>query len=205
MCNPMVIPLVISLAGAAVSAYGQMQQAKAANAQAKAANAQADYQSKVANNNARTAEMEAQYAEQQGQKNAEAQRRRTAIAIGAQRARMGASGAVVDSGSFLDLTLDTAHQGELDAMALLEEGQMEAWRARIQGTNYKAQSKLFGMSKTNPYIGAAGTLISGAGQAGMGFMSLGSKTSGFNVGGARGTSTGTGGGFNMGGGRVSGL
>lgn len=190
--------LTTSLAGTAVSAYGQMQQAKAANAQA-------DYQAKVANNNARTAEMEAQYAEQQGQKNAEAQRRRTAIAIGSQRARMGASGAVVDSGSFLDLTLDTAHQGELDAMALLEEGQMEAWRARIQGTNYQAQSKLFGMSKTNPYIGAAGTLISGAGQAGMGFMSLGSKTSGFNVGGARGTSTGTGGGFNMGGGRVSGL
>ena len=190
--------LTTSLAGTAVSAYGQMQQAKAANAQA-------DYQAKVANNNARTAEMEAQYAEQQGQKNAEAQRRRTAIAIGAQRARMGASGAVVDSGSFLDLTLDTAHQGELDAMALLEEGQMEAWRARIQGTNYQAQGKLFGMSKTNPYIGAAGTLISGAGQAGMGFMSLGSKTSGFNVGGARGTSTGTGGGFNMGGGRVSGL
>ena len=196
MCNPMVIPLVISLAGAAVSAYGQMQQAKAANAQA-------DYQSKVANNNARTAEMEAQYAEQQGQKNAEAQRRRTAVLVGAQRARMGASGAVVDSGSFLDLTLDTAHQGELDAMALLEEGQMEAWRARIQGTNYQAQGKLFGMSKTNPYIGAAGTLISGAGQAGMGMM--GGASSGFNVGGARGTSTGTGGGFNMGGGRVSGL
>ena len=188
--------LTTSLAGTAVSAYGQMQQAKAANAQA-------DYQAKVANNNARTAEMEAQYAEQQGQKNAEAQRRRTAIAIGAQRARMGASGAVVDSGSFLDLTLDTAHQGELDAMALLEEGQMEAWRARIQGTNYQAQGKLFGMSKTNPYIGAAGTLLQGAGQAGMGMM--GGASSGFNVGGARGTSTGTGGGFNMGGGRVSGL
>ncbi len=196
MCNPMVIPLVITLAGAAVSAYGQMQQAKAANAQA-------DYQSKVANNNARTAEMEAQYAEQQGQKNAEAQRRRTAVLVGAQRARMGASGAVVDSGSFLDLTLDTAHQGELDAMALLEEGQMEAWRARIQGTNYQAQGKLFGMSRTNPYIGAAGTLLQGAGQAGMGMM--GGASSGFNVGGARGTSTGTGGGFNMGGGRVSGL
>ena len=154
--------LTTALAGTAVSAYGQMQQTKAANAQA-------DYQAKVANNNARTAEMEAQYAEQQGQKNAEAQRRRTAIAIGAQRARMGASGAVVDSGSFLDLTLDTAHQGELDAMALLEEGQMEAWRARIQGTNYKAQSKLFGMSKTDPHLAAGGTLLEGAGRAGLGY------------------------------------
>ena len=157
--------LTTSLAGTAVSAYGQMQQAKAANAQA-------DYQAKVANNNARIAEMEAQYAEQQGQKNAEAQRRRTAIAIGAQRARMGASGAVVDSGSFLDLTLDTAHQGELDAMALLEEGQMEAWRARIQGTNYQAQSKLFGMSKTDPHLAAGGTLLEGAGRAGLGYYHM---------------------------------
>lgn len=195
MCSPTVIPLVITLVGTAVSAYGQHQAANAANKQA-------DYQAKVAANNAATAEMEAKFAEQQGQRNAEAQRRRTAIAIGAQRARMGASGAVVDSGSFLDLTLDTVKSGELDAMALLEEGQMAAWRARVQGTNYKAQGQLYGMSKTNPYIGAAGTLLQGAGQAGMGFSGMGG---GFNVGGIRGTSTGTGGGYNMGGGRVSGL
>jgi len=193
-----VIGLATSLIGTGASAYGQMQQTKAANAQA-------DFQSKVAANNAQTAEMEAKYAEQQGERNAEAQRRRTAVMIGAQRAKMGASGAVVDTGSFLDLTLDTAKQGELDAMALLEEGQLEAWRARIQGGNFQAQSKLYGMSKTNPYIGAAGTLLQGAGQAGMGYMSMSGGTSRFNVGGARGTSTGTGGGFNMGGRRVSGL
>jgi hypothetical protein len=198
MCNPMVIPLVVSLVGAAVSAKGQMDQAKAANAQA-------DYQSKVAANNAASAEMEAKYAEQQGQRNAEAQRRRVAVMVGAQRAKMGASGAVVDSGSFLDLTLDTVKQGELDAMALREEGDLEAWRARTQGANFQAQSKLYGMSKTNPYIGATGTLLQGAGQAGMGYSSMMGGGSGFNVGGARGTSTGTGGGFNMGGGRVSGL
>lgn len=157
--------LTTSLAGTAVSAYGQMQQAKAANAQA-------DYQAKVANNNARTAEMEAQYAEQQGQKNAEAQRRRTAIAIGAQRARMGASGAAVDTGSFLDLTLDTAHQGELDALALRNDGKMEAWRARSQGANYTAQSGLYSMSKTNPYLAATGTLLEGAGKAGSGYYTM---------------------------------
>lgn len=196
MCAPMVMAGVM-LAGTLVSAYGQMQQAKAANAQA-------EYQSKVAANNAATAEMEAQYAEQQGQRNAEAQRRKTAVMVGAQRARMGASGAVVDTGSFLDLTLDTVKSGELDAMALLNEGKMEAWRARVQGTNYRAQGKLYSMSKTNPYIGAAGTLLQGAGSAGMGMMG-GASGGGFNVGGVRGSSTGTGGGFNMGGGRVSGL
>ena len=190
--------LTTAVAGTAVSAYGQYSAAKAANEQA-------DYQAKVAANNAATAEMEAKFAEQQGQRNAEAQRRRTAIAIGAQRARMGASGAVVDSGSFLDLTLDTAKQGELDAMALLEEGQMAAWRARVQGTNYKAQSNLYKSSKTNPFMAAGVTLLAGAGQAGMGFASLGGGSKWHNVGGIRGTSTGTGGGYNMGGGRVSGL
>ena len=154
--------LTTAVAGTAVSAYGQYSAAKAANEQA-------DYQAKVAANNAATAEMEAQYAEQQGQRNAEAQRRKTAIMIGSQRARMGASGAVVDSGSFLDLTLDTAKQGELDAMALLNEGKMEAWRARVQGTNYQAQSNLYKSSKTNPYLAAGGTLLSGAGQAGMNY------------------------------------
>lgn len=160
-----VIAIATTLIGTGVSAYGQYQAAQAANKQA-------DYQSKVAANNAATAEMEARYAEDQGQRNAETQRRKTAIMIGSQRARAGASGAVVDSGSFLDLTLDTAMQGELDAMALLNEGKMEAWRNRVQGTNYKAQSKLYGMSKTNPYIGAAGTLLQGAGSAGMGYYNM---------------------------------
>lgn len=157
-----IIALGTTLLGTAVTAVGQYQTAVAANKQA-------DYNAKVAANNAATAEMEAKFAEQQGERNAEAQRRKTAIMIGAQRARMGASGAVVDSGSFLDLTLDTAKQGELDAMALLEEGQMAAWRARVQGANYTAQSNLYKSSKTNPFMAAGGTLLSGAGQAGMNY------------------------------------
>ena len=156
------IALGTTLLGTAVSAYGQYSAAKAANKQA-------DYQAKVAANNAATAEMEAKFAEQQGERNAEAQRRKTAIMIGSQRARMGASGAVVDSGSFLDLTLDTAKQGELDAMALLNEGKMQAWRSRVQGSNLMAQSNLYKSSKTNPYLAAGGTLLSGAGQAGMNY------------------------------------
>lgn len=160
-----IIALGTTLVGTAVSAYGQYSAAKAANEQA-------DYQAKVAANNAATAEMEAKFAEQQGQRNAEAQRRRTAIAIGAQRARMGASGAVVDSGSFLDLTLDTAKQGELDAMALLEEGQMQAWRSRVQGSNFMAQSNLYKSSKTNPFLAAGGTLLEGAGRAGFGYYQM---------------------------------
>lgn len=159
------IALGVTLLGTAVSAYGQYQAANAANKQA-------DYQAKVAANNAAAAEMEAKFAEQQGERNAEAQRRKTAIMIGAQRARMGASGAVVDSGSFLDLTLDTAKQGELDAMALLNEGKMQAWRSRVQGSNFMAQSDLYKSSKTNPFLAAGGTLLEGAGRAGFGYYQM---------------------------------
>jgi hypothetical protein len=85
---------------------------------------------------------------------------------------MGASGAVVDSGSFLDLTLDTAKQGELDAMALLHEGKMQAWRSRVQGSNFTAQSDLYKSSKTNPFLAAGGTLLEGAGRAGFGYYQM---------------------------------
>ena len=110
--------------------------------------------------------------------------------IGSQRARMGASGAVVDSGSFLDLTLDTAKQGELDAMALLNEGKMQAWRSRVQGTNLMAQSELYKSSKTNPYLAAGGTLLEGAGRAGFGYYQM-TGGAGFGGGSVKGTSSGT--------------
>lgn len=158
------LALGTAAAGTALTAYGQY-------ASSEAQNKQAEFQSKVAANNAATAEMEAKYAEQQGEKNAEAQRRKTAVMIGAQRARMGSSGAVADTGSFLDIELDTAKMGELDALALREEGQLAAWRARTQGANYTAQSQLYGMSKSNSFLAAGGTLLSGAGQVGMGYYS----------------------------------
>ena len=162
------IALGASVLGAGATAYGQYQATKAANKQA-------EYQSQVAANNAATAEMEAKYAEQQGERNAEAQRRKTAIMVGAQRARMGASGAVADTGSFLDIELDTAKMGELDALALRDEGQLAAWRSRVQGTNYRAQSKLYGMSKTDPFLSAGGTLLSSAGTIGLGYYNATKK------------------------------
>lgn len=165
MCDPVSVGAsmaAVSMLGTVVSVIGQSQQAAAANAQA-------DYQSKVASNNARLAEMDAQYAEQRGERNAEAQRRKTAVMIGAQRAAMGKSGAVADTGSFLDVTLDTAKMGELDALALMDEGNLAAWRSRAQGMNYQAQSQMYGMSKKDSSLSMFGTILSGAGQAGSAF------------------------------------
>lgn len=157
------------LAGLGLSAAGAAQQASTANAAA-------DAQSKIAANNAKTAESEARYAEATAEENAQAQRRKTAQVIGAQRAAMGASGAVVDQGSFMDVTLDTATRGELDAQALLDEGDRAAWRARNQADTYSAQSKIYSQSKTSPLASVTGSLLSGASQIGSNWYKM-TKTS----------------------------
>jgi len=152
--------MVASILGLGMSAAGQMQQQGAANAQAK-------YQGQVAANNAATAENEAHYAEVTAQRNADSKKREMNTLIGAQRAAEGSSGAVVDSGSFMDVRLDTAERGTMDAMALLQEGDLAAWRARSQAANFTAQSGLYdSASKTSALMPVAGGLLTGAGNIG---------------------------------------
>lgn len=159
------ITVASSVAGLGLSAYGQYQQTQAANKQAA-------YQAEVAANNAQTAENEAAYARATAEKNEEAQKRKTLQVIGTQRASEGASGAVVDNGSFMDVTLDTAERGTIDALALLEEGNRSAWRAENQASNFRAQSTLYSASQKDPFLPVAGSLLSGAGQIGMNYYNM---------------------------------
>lgn len=169
MCLPTAvvggIGLLGSIASAAFGAVGAVQQANAQNAMA-------EYNAKVAENNAKVMEQEGAYARAQAARNADEKRRETARIIGAQRAKMGASGAVVDSGSFLDLTLDTAEGGELDAMALLQEGDMQAWRAQLQAGNYYNEASQARASKVNSGSVLAGSLLSGAAGVAGSYFSL---------------------------------
>jgi len=158
-----------SLAGLGLSAVGAAQEADSKNAAA-------DAQSKIAANNAKIAENEARYAEGVADRNAQVKRRQTAQLIGTQRAAMGASGAVVDQGSFMDITLDTAQQGDLDALALLEEGDRAAWRARGNADNFSAQSDVYAKSKTSPLASVTGSLLQGAGQIGSNWYRMTKKS-----------------------------
>lgn len=157
-----------SVAGLGMSALGMSQQSDAANKQA-------PYQAQVAANNAQTAENEAAYARDTASRNAEAQKRKTLSVIGSQRAAEGASGAVVDSGSFMDVTLDTAERGTLDALALLKEGDLAAWRAENQAVNYQAQSQLYSSSRKDPMMSVGGSLLSGAGEIGKNYYMMKGK------------------------------
>ena len=166
MCTVVGALGLVATIGSAV--YGTIGAVRQANAQ----NAQMEYNAKVSENNARNAQAEADYARAQGWRNANEKRREVAQLIGAQRAKMGASGAVVDSGSFLDLTLSTKEQGELDAMALAQEGDMAAWRAELQRDNYLQNANMSRASKVSSSGAMWGSLLGGAANVGSAYYGM---------------------------------
>ena len=85
---------------------------------------------------------------------------------------MGASGAVVESGSFLDLTTSTREEGEISAMGMLEEGDMTGWRLETQRDNYLQSAALSRASKVNTGSVLAGSILSGVATVGSAYSSL---------------------------------
>lgn len=141
------IPLIATVVSTAVSAVGQMQQAKA--------------QSQAANYNQKVSQRSAKIALQQGAQDAEAQRRKNLITLGAMRGAYGASG-VTAEGSPLDVLESSATNMELDRQTILT-------KARLRAMGYSDDATLSGMSGDSAssagYVGAAGILLSGAGKA----------------------------------------
>lgn len=163
MCEPTTLAAVAigaTVLSTGVSVYGQAQQGKAAQNIAK-------YQQGVAANNAILAERAAQDALDRGKIAERNQRLKTAALIGRQRAVIAGNGAVVDAGSALDLTTDTAGIGELDALTIRSNAEREAAGFRAQGANFTSEANLAGMAGANArssmYTGIGGSVLSGAG------------------------------------------
>ena len=159
------IPVAVTAASGVFSAISGYNQAKSQNAML-------EYNAKVAEYNAKAKENEASYARGQAARNAAEQRKQTAQLIAAQRAKMGASGAAVGSGSFLDLTMSTAEEGARDAMALLQEGDLQAWRYEVEASNFRTQAKGYQGSKVNPGSILTGGLLSTAASTAMTYASF---------------------------------
>lgn len=180
---------VVGIIGALGSAYGSYQSSQAQQRQA-------DYQSKMAARNAQIAEQNAQLAEEQGRQAKKEgyedklkKRQEAAGVIGAQRAAQGASGAVVDVGGNLDLNLDTAESGEIDALKLEQQGldadyqkRLEAWNYREQGAAQSSAAKQYSSvaGGINPWMSAGSTLVGGLADVGGNYynMTKGLKTGG---------------------------
>jgi len=192
------IAVGISAIGAGASVYSSYQQSmaskNAANNQANAALTQAIFESQmqeqssqlnqqVAGINAQMAEDEGKAAKAIAHENEQKKRMEVASIISSQRAAAGASGAQVDQGSFIDLQLDTVEKGELDALALREQGMWQDYSKRIEAHNYRMQGLSNSMqapltlAKGNiqsslyrgqansytPWLSAGSSLINGAG------------------------------------------
>jgi|GEM_PF-486159 len=167
------VSIAASLAGTAMSAIAQQQAAQRQAEQQEAANR---YQQKIAERNRDLAEEQARAARKEGYDAAVKKRQEVAGIIGAQRARQGASGIGVDTGSALDLNMDTAERGEIDALALQQQGLDKARNLEIQAWNSNANAQGYAwaadnVSSGNNGLATAGTILGGIGKAGSMFGS----------------------------------
>ena len=163
--------LIASLAATAVSTISSYQNAKT---QADNQKAQAKFQANIARQNQELAEDQASAQRREGYEAMVRKRQEVAGIISRQRAVAGASGAQVDQGSFLDLNMETAEKGELDALALYQQGLDNAYNSEIQAWNYGTQAQGYTMQAKqadtiSPSLAAATTAIGGLAQTGAGF------------------------------------
>lgn len=121
------MPYVLAAVSTGVTMAAQNQASKSAEAVAKF-------------NQKATAEQEKD-ATQRGLMEEERHRAKVRQVIGAQRAAMGGSGAVVGEGSYGDVLFDTIQAGEMDAQMIRYNAGQEAYGAKIQGLSYGMEAK----------------------------------------------------------------
>ncbi|MCF7791191.1 MAG: hypothetical protein K9M56_04250 [Victivallales bacterium] len=129
--------LVDNVMGGPARAAGNIKQAS----NMKAAAAAQNYNAQIQHRNAQIQEQMAKDAEERGKEESAAYRRKIRRLRGQQRARYGASGVLVNSGSPLAVQMDTAKFGEMDALTLEHNAAREAWGHRAQKTNFLNEAK----------------------------------------------------------------
>jgi len=152
--------MLASQAGSTLfSAIGGMRQGAAASGAAK-------YQAQVARNNATIAQQNAEYASQAGETAAQAQDLKARSALGSIRAAQSASGLSLASPSLQDAYEGSAQVYRLDTANIVQNAALRARAYEAQGTEYLAEADLqerkASDSQTAGYLGAAGSLLSGA-------------------------------------------
>jgi hypothetical protein len=128
MCTGAEIALVAMAAATVVSAYGQMEQGKAARRTA-------DYQAALADNNAIAAQQQAELDERQ-------QREKALRLMATQRARASKGGVLAEQGSPLFINLDMGEKAEIGALNIRRGGEIRANELRAQGALARYQGEL---------------------------------------------------------------
>jgi hypothetical protein len=156
MCNPALIFAGVAAAGALIGGVSTYMQTSAAQDSAEA--------------QAKIFKFQRDDALARGRREEELVRARVAKMKAMQRAAYGASGAVVDYGSALDVLEDSAYYGELDALNTRANFAREAWGYQVQRNYAKSEADSLRQQK---YM-SIGTTLLGAASAGMNTYSLAS-------------------------------
>ncbi len=136
---------ITTVAGAGMSAYSQYQSAQ--------------YNAAVARNNQTIANQNAKIALQQGQQAEQAQRIKTGSMIGAIEAQQAASGVQTNSGSALNVRSSAAETGELDALTIRYNADLQAQNLKYQASQFGAQAAL---DESQGMWGVASSILGGA-------------------------------------------
>jgi len=128
-------------AAGAQAGFGAIVGGTQATKQASLENRALRYNAWLKEQEASNAEIQASQTLKRGQTEEALFRKETEQIKGKQRASFGASGAVVDSGSTLDTLLDTAEFGELDALTIRRNAEIEAWQYNEQARIARSEKK----------------------------------------------------------------
>lgn len=137
--------MIVSAAGAGMSAYSQMQSA--------------NYNAQVARNNQIMANQNASIVLQQGQQQEEAQRIKTGEMVSAIGAQEAASGVNPNEGSPLNVKASAAETGDLDALTIKYNANLQARNLKYQAAMYGSQAQL---DTAQGEWGMASSLLGGA-------------------------------------------
>ena len=167
--------LALSAVGTAGSMLGQMQQASAAKASA-------DYQAQVAAGNQQIATQNASFAAAEGEQLAAQKQQQTRAQEGAILAGQGSSGVDINSPTSQAVRASQSELGALDAQTIRANAARKAYGFESQAANFgnaaSADTATGENAQTAGEIGAAGSLLSGAGDTAQNYADVMGKASG---------------------------
>jgi len=159
MCE---LSTALMIGGGLISGAGQI---ASANAQSKAAR----YNAEVQRQNAMLAERQAKNVLEAGAREEQKQKAMTQQLMAKQQAAMAANGVDVSFGTPLDLMVDTAKQGAIDALTIRTNTYRNYDDVRNQAVSARNQAALYDMeaknSRTAGILGAFGSTLSSFGNA----------------------------------------
>lgn len=155
MCEP------VTIAAVTIGAFSQYQGAKAEKQAAR-------FNAAVSRNNAIIDDQRASDAVRRGGDKVFARRLQQSQTVGAQRARLAARGLSLDSGSALNILLDTDFIADLDVNTIRNNADRESWALRQSAGAHRSQSELLKSQadSISPGLSLATSLLTGASQFG---------------------------------------